>query len=88
MARRLPASLELTISALAHATIVGLPAGIAAAVLANSWFDHLVRVIATLGVAMPAFFTGLMLVYVFYFDLAGRRRRSAGSAPSRHRRHV
>jgi peptide/nickel transport system permease protein len=69
LTRRLPASLELTISALALAAIVGLPAGIAAAVWANSWFDHLVRVIATVGVAIPTFFTGLMLLHVFYFDL-------------------
>jgi ABC-type dipeptide/oligopeptide/nickel transport system permease component len=69
LTRRLPASLELTISALAVAAIVGLPAGIAAAVWPNSWFDHLVRVIATVGVAIPTFFTGLMLLHVFYFDL-------------------
>jgi peptide/nickel transport system permease protein len=61
--------LELTISALVLASIVGLPAGIAAAVRPNSWFDHLVRTIATVGVAIPTFFTGLMLVHVFYFDL-------------------
>jgi peptide/nickel transport system permease protein len=69
LAQRLPASLELTISALVLASIVGLPAGIAAAVRPNSWFDHLVRTIATVGVAIPTFFTGLMLVHVFYFDL-------------------
>jgi peptide/nickel transport system permease protein len=66
LTRRLPASLELTISALALAAIVGLPAGMAAAVWPNSWFDHLVRVIATVGVAIPTFFTGLMLLHVFY----------------------
>jgi len=69
LARRLPASLELTVTALVFATIVGLPAGIWAAMRPNSWFDGMVRVVATLGVAIPTFFTGLMLLYVFYFEL-------------------
>lgn len=69
LARRLPASLELTITALAFATAVGLPAGVWAALRPNSWFDGMVRAVATLGVAIPTFFTGLMLLYVFYFEL-------------------
>ena len=36
----------------------------------------------TAGVSLPVFFTGLLLVYVFYFCSAGRRRRSAGSTCS------
>jgi len=67
--KRLPASFELTLTALFLAMVVGLPAGIAAALRPNSWFDHLVRVLGTAGVAMPTFFTGLLLLHVFYFDL-------------------
>jgi len=37
----------------------------------------LCRIVATAGVSLPVFFTGLLLVYIFYFKLAGRRRRSA-----------
>ena len=69
LSRRLPASLELTVTALVLATMVGLPAGIWAAIRPNSWSDGIVRVVATLGVAIPTFFTGLMLLYVFYFEL-------------------
>jgi ABC-type dipeptide/oligopeptide/nickel transport system permease component len=69
LARRLPASMELTITALALAAIVGLPAGIAAAIRPNSWLDHLIRLVATFGVAIPTFFMGLMLLHVFYFVL-------------------
>jgi peptide/nickel transport system permease protein len=69
LATRLPASFELTIVALLLALAAGLPAGIAAALRPDSWFDHLVRVLGTAGVAMPTFFTGLLLLHIFYFDL-------------------
>ena len=69
LARRLPASLELTVSALLLALVVGLPAGILAALKPDSWLDHIVRVLGTAGVAMPTFFTGLLLLHVFYFVL-------------------
>jgi len=40
-----------------------------AAVRQGSWIDHLCRIVATAGVSLPVFFTGLLLVYVFYFQL-------------------
>ena len=46
-----------------------MPLGILAAVRQGSWVDHLCRVVATAGVSLPVFFTGLLLVYVFYFLL-------------------
>jgi peptide/nickel transport system permease protein len=66
---RLPASAELTLVALFIAMAVALPLGILAAVRQGSWIDHLCRVIATAGVSLPVFFTGLLLVYVFYYLL-------------------
>ena len=35
----------------------------------DSWIDHLCRFVVTLGVSLPTFFTGLALVYVFYYRL-------------------
>ena len=35
----------------------------------GSWIDHTCRVVATAGVSLPVFFTGLLLVYLFYFRL-------------------
>ncbi|MEC9346791.1 MAG: ABC transporter permease [Pseudomonadota bacterium] len=67
--RRLPASLELTLLALFLSLGVALPLGILAATRPNSWIDHLCRVVVTAGVSLPVFFTGLFLVYVFYFLL-------------------
>jgi ABC-type dipeptide/oligopeptide/nickel transport system permease component len=66
---RLPASAELTLFGLFLAIAIAVPLGIFAAVKQGSWIDHLCRVIATAGVSLPVFFTGLLLVYVFYFRL-------------------
>ena len=66
---RLPASLELTLCALLFAVAVALPLGILAATRPGSWIDHLTRVIVTAGNSLPIFFTGLLLVYVFYYLL-------------------
>lgn len=69
LAQRLPASAELTLAGLLLAMAVALPLGVLAAVKQGSWIDHLCRVVATAGVSLPVFFTGLLLVYVFYFLL-------------------
>lgn len=69
-ARRLPASAELTCLAFLLAVAVAVPLGLAAALRPGSLVDHAVRLIVTLGVSMPTFVTGLLLIYVFYV-LAG-----------------
>ncbi|MEQ8320354.1 MAG: ABC transporter permease [Rhodospirillales bacterium] len=67
--RRLPASLELTLLALIFSISVALPLGIAAATRPNTWVDQLCRLIVTAGVSLPVFFTGLFMVYIFYYLL-------------------
>ena len=67
--RRLPASLELTLVALILSLAVALPLGILAATHQDTWIDQLCRFIVTAGVSLPTFFTGLLLVYIFYFLL-------------------
>jgi peptide/nickel transport system permease protein len=66
---RLPASLELTLAALALALCVALPLGFLAAMRPDSPTDQVVRVFCTLGVAVPTFVSGLLLVFVFYYLL-------------------
>ncbi len=66
---RLPASLELTFIGLGLALIIAVPLGILAAMNPNSWIDHICRIFVTAGVSMPIFFTGLFLVYIFYYLL-------------------
>ena len=62
---RLPITLELGMTALILALIVGIPAGIVSAVRRNSAIDVTTMVFANIGVSMPVFWLGLMLQYVF-----------------------
>jgi peptide/nickel transport system permease protein len=62
---RLPTTIELGISALIIALIIGIPAGIISAIKRNSIIDVGVMVGANIGVSMPVYWLGLMLAYVF-----------------------
>lgn len=66
---RLPASLELTLLGLVVSVGIAVPLGVLAATRPGSWIDHSCRVITTAGVSLPAFFTGLLLIYVLYYLL-------------------
>jgi peptide/nickel transport system permease protein len=66
---RLPASAELTLTGLIISMLIAVPLGIMAAVRQGSWIDHTCRIVSTAGVSLPVFFTGLLLVYVFYYLL-------------------
>ncbi len=69
IAARLPASAELTLAGLIVSILIAIPLGVLAAVKEGSIFDHASRVVATAGVSLPVFFTGLLLAYFFYFIL-------------------
>ncbi|MEO0388066.1 MAG: ABC transporter permease [Pseudomonadota bacterium] len=69
LANRLPASLELTVMALLLSCLIAVPLGVAAATRPGSWIDHTCRVLVTAGVSLPTFFTGVVLIYVFYYLL-------------------
>src|SRR6516225_2279149 len=66
---RLPASAELTLLGLLLSIAIAVPLGIIAATRPNSLLDHACRIISTAGVSLPVFFTGLILIYVFYYLL-------------------
>lgn len=63
-----PATLELTLAAVAIAALLGIPAGIIAAMYRNKWLDHLIRVVALLFVSFPAFW--LAMIFQLIFGLA------------------
>lgn len=67
---RMPLTIELSLSALALAVLVGIPLGIIAASKRNSLADVLTMVFANIGVSIPVFFLGLMLAYLFALVLA------------------
>jgi len=66
---RLPATLELALAATLLATLVGVPLGFLAAVRRNSRLDHVVRNLAGVSAAMPVFWLGIMLAFVFAYTL-------------------
>lgn len=62
---RLPVSIELGLYGLIFALFLGLGAGVLAALKPNSWLDHTVMSVAMLGICVPAFVLGPLLVLVF-----------------------
>ncbi len=61
LARYFPNTFELVTGAMLIAVGLGVPLGILSAVYRNTWVDHLTRIVSVSGVAIPAFWLGLML---------------------------
>jgi len=66
---RLPATLELTISSLLFATLLGIPLGTVAAVYHNRWPDMLLRILSVGGIAVAAFWFAIELQLLFAMRL-------------------
>jgi dipeptide transport system permease protein len=64
-----PATLELALTALCLALVVGLVSGVIAAVKRGSWADHSVMTLALTGYSMPIFWWGLLLILIFSVGL-------------------
>jgi len=64
-----PRTIELTIAALTVALALGIPLGILTAVYRNSKGDHISRLFALAGLAMPIFWLGIILQLIFYHHL-------------------
>jgi peptide/nickel transport system permease protein len=67
--RCLPHTILIVVLALLTALIIGIPLGIAAATKPGSWIDGFVMAIASLGVAVPNFWLGMLLVAFFSLQL-------------------
>ncbi|MBI3325909.1 MAG: ABC transporter permease [Nitrospinae bacterium] len=63
--QRLPNSLQLALVATLISLLIGVPAGLISAVRVNSWWDNLGKIIALLGLSIPGFWLGLVLILVF-----------------------
>jgi len=68
---RLPTTIELGLISLIIATIIGVPMGVVSAVRRNSAVDVGTMVFANIGVSMPVYWLGLMLMYLFALVLKG-----------------
>lgn len=60
--QRLPASLLLASVAMTISLVLGIPIGILSAVRVNTWFDNFGKIFAILGLSLPSFWVGLMLI--------------------------
>lgn len=62
---RLPMSLLLAAAAMSFSLILGIPSGIIAAVRVNKWWDSVGKMFALLGLSMPSFWVGLIMILFF-----------------------
>lgn len=62
--QRLPNSLELAFAASLISFVIGIPAGIISAVRVNSWWDSFGKIVALLGLSIPGFWLGLVMILV------------------------
>jgi peptide/nickel transport system permease protein len=69
LVRRLPATLELTLAAMAVTVVLGVPIGVLSALRRNTLLDHLVRGATIGGLAIAAFWMGIMLQLLFSMQL-------------------
>ncbi len=65
VSRRMTATIELGVLSLIIAVLVAIPTGVIAAVKKNSIFDLISMFVATIGISVPAFFTGIIFIYIF-----------------------
>jgi peptide/nickel transport system permease protein len=63
--QRLPATLSLAITAMIIGVVIAFPLGILAAVRHDTWIDSVARVVSQLGVSVPDFFIGTLLILAF-----------------------
>jgi peptide/nickel transport system permease protein len=69
IARRLPITFQLSIIALFISTLIGIPAGVICAIRRGKWIDTLITVISNVGITIPVFWLGTMLIYLFALKL-------------------
>jgi len=69
IAERLPATLELSLVSALLALLIGVPAGIYTALNRESWLSHLMLSASLVGVSLPTFLIGIMLIFVFAVNL-------------------
>jgi peptide/nickel transport system permease protein len=74
---RYPATMQLAFGAMLVAILVAFPLGMISAIYRNSWIDNLARFFALIGVSMPSFWFGPLLIIAFainhtWFPVSGR----------------
>lgn len=66
---RLPTTITLALTSAGFAVLLSIPIGVISAIKQNTWLDNVLMVLALIGVAMPAFWQGLMTIILFSVHL-------------------
>jgi len=69
IAERLPATLEVALAAAVFAIAVGIPMGVYTGIHRNSWLSRLFLTISLVGISLPTFLIGILLIYIFAVTL-------------------
>ena len=69
LASRVPATLELSLCAAVIALGVGIPMGVYAGIRRNSWLAQAMQVVSLVGISIPSFLTGIILILIFSVEL-------------------
>jgi len=77
---RLPHSLLLAAAAMVFSLLVGIPSGILAAVRVNQWWDSAGKIFALLGLSLPSFWVGLVMILFFSVYLGWLPSSGSGTA--------
>jgi len=77
---RLPNSLMLAAAAMALSLLIGIPSGILAAVNVNGWWDRVGKIFSLLGLSLPSFWVGLVMILFFSVYLGWLPSSGAGTA--------
>ena len=76
---RLPNSLMLAAAAMALSLLIGIPSGILAAVNVNGWWDRVGKIFSLLGLSLPSFWVGLVMILFFSVYLGWLPSSGAGT---------
>jgi len=76
---RLPNSLMLGVAAMAFSLLIGIPSGIIAAVRVNGWWDSAGKIFSLLGLSLPSFWVGLVMILFFSVYLGWLPSSGSGS---------
>ena len=66
---RVPATLELSLCAAVLALGAGIPMGVYAGIRPNSWLAHTMQAVSLIGISIPSFLTGIILILIFSVEL-------------------
>ena len=67
---RVPATLELSLCAAILALGIGIPMGVYAGIRRNSWLAQTMQVVSLIGISIPSFLTGIILILIFSVELS------------------